>query len=140
MAVFLLVLLLFLSVLGSGVLFVIGLLMNFEFSSKLGPMFFFLNYFLGIVLLVPISLVIKALGLRIFGSDGSKLYLFASEVVEFILLCFYLNFSNTTLAIIKFDFLLSEITVYFIFYMLFYWHNMYPMRRKRLLLINNDAC
>ena len=136
MAVFLLVLLLFLSVLGSGVLFVIGLLMNFEFSSKLGPMFFFLNYFLGIVLLVPISLVIKALGLRIFGSDGSKLYLFASETVEFILLCFYLNFSNTTLAIIKFDSLLSEITVYFIFYMLFLLAQYVSDREKKTVVVN----
>ena len=77
MIVFLLVLALFLSILGSGILFALGFILDFEFSRKLGPILFIINYFIGMILLIPISLLLDTLFSYI--SAGNKVFLIIAE-------------------------------------------------------------
>ena len=100
MIVFLLVLALFLGILGSGILFAFGFILDFEFSRKLGPILFLINYFIGMILLTPINLLLDTLFSYISG--GNKVFLKITEILEFGLFCIYLNFTNSKFGIVEF--------------------------------------
>ncbi len=116
MIVFLLVLALFLSILGSGILFALGFILDFEFSRKLGPILFIINYFIGMILLIPISLLLDTLFSYI--SAGNKVFLIIAEMLEFGLFCIYLNFTNSAFGIVEFGSTHSEYLLYFLLYIL----------------------
>jgi hypothetical protein len=109
--IFVILVILFICTMGSGLLYVLSFILEFEFIKKFGPLLFFVDFFLGIFLLIPISILFDTLAKYLFGSN--IILLIGLEGMQFLMICGYLHSTNAFFNIIEYGSFGGEILMYF---------------------------
>jgi hypothetical protein len=113
--IFIMLLLLFIGSIGSGFIYIMTLILKFEFIKRFGLFLFLVDFFLGILLLIPISILFEAI-IR-YMLVKNKIIILISESIQFLLLCWYLHSTNAFFRIIEYSSFGNEILVYFVMYL-----------------------
>lgn len=101
-----------------GVQYLAGLFLNFHFTRPSGPILMSLSAFVGLIILIPISILLESVIKVILNS--SKLAFILSEILQFIVFFMYMRWSSSHFNIATFNSLSSELIFYIISYLFFY--------------------
>lgn len=118
--IFIIVTLSFALILGMmiGVQYLAGLFLDFHFTRSSGPILMAVGAFIGLIILIPISILLESV-IRVI-LDNSKLAFILSEILQFIVFFMYMRWSSNHFNIATFNNISSELIFYIISYLFFY--------------------